>query len=63
MRKLHNEWFCNVYSSLNSISVSKSRRIRWVGNATRMGEMRNIHNILVGRPEEKRPLGMTVRRF
>jgi hypothetical protein len=36
--------------------VIKSRRMRWVGHVECMGEMRNAHNILVGKPEGKRPL-------
>jgi hypothetical protein len=35
----------------------KSRRMRWAGHVARMGEMRNAHRILVGKPEGKRPLG------
>jgi hypothetical protein len=30
--------------------------MRWVGHVTRKRELRNAHNILVGKPEEKRPL-------
>jgi hypothetical protein len=36
--------------------VMKSRRMRWVGNMACMG-MRNAHEILVRKPEGKRPLG------
>jgi hypothetical protein len=36
--------------------VIKSRKIRWTGNATYMSQMRNAY-VLVGKPEEKRPLG------
>jgi hypothetical protein len=32
-------------------------------NAAHMGRMRNAYNILVGRPEEKRPLGRPRRRW
>jgi hypothetical protein len=31
--------------------------MRWAGNAACMGEMRNSYNVLVGKPEGKRPLG------
>jgi hypothetical protein len=34
-----------------------SKRLRWVGHVARMGEKRNEYKILVGKPEEKRPLG------
>ncbi|KAJ4434186.1 hypothetical protein ANN_22734 [Periplaneta americana] len=33
------------------------RRLRWAGHVARMGESRNAYRVLVGRPEEKRPLG------
>jgi len=52
-RRLHNEEFYNLHSSLNIIGVIKPRRMRWVGHAVRMGELRNIYNILVGKPEGK----------
>jgi hypothetical protein len=32
--------------------------MRWARHATRMGEMKNSYNILVGKPEGKRPLGI-----
>jgi hypothetical protein len=38
----------------NIITVIKSRRTRWAGNAVRMEEMKNAYGILVGRPEEKK---------
>jgi hypothetical protein len=34
----------------------KSRKMRWAGNATRMGEERNVYRALVGKTERKRPL-------
>jgi hypothetical protein len=34
----------------------KSRRMRWAGYVARFGEKRNACRILVGQPEEKRPL-------
>jgi hypothetical protein len=56
-RKLLNEEFHNLYSSHNIIRVTKSRRMRWVGHVTRMGEKRNAYRFLVGKPEGKRPQG------
>jgi hypothetical protein len=35
-RKLHNEEFHNLYSSLCIIRMIKSRRIRWAGHVARM---------------------------
>ena len=31
--------------------------MRWAGHVARMGEDRGVHRVLVGKPEEKRPLG------
>jgi hypothetical protein len=39
-----------------------SRRMRWPGHVSRMGEKRNAYKILVGKPEGKRPLGRPRRR-
>jgi hypothetical protein len=41
----------------------KSRRMRWAGHVARMGEKRNACRVLVGKPEEKRPLGRQRRRW
>jgi len=37
--------------------VIKSRRMRWVGQVDRMGQMRIIYSVLVGKTEGKRPRG------
>jgi hypothetical protein len=37
--------------------MMKSRRMRWMGHVTRMGEKRNAYMILVEKPEGKRLLG------
>ena len=31
--------------------------MRWVGHVARMEEGRDVHKVLVGKPEGKRPLG------
>jgi hypothetical protein len=41
----------------NPVICVSSRRMRWTGHVARMGETRNAYRILVGKPEEKRPLG------
>ena len=33
------------------------RRVSWAGHVARMGERRSVFRVLVGKPEEKRPLG------
>ena len=43
--------------------VVKSRRLRWAGHVARMGERRDVHRVLVGKPEGKRPLGRPRRRW
>jgi len=37
--------------------------MRWVGHVTRIGERRVAHGILVGRPEERRPLRISRHRW
>jgi len=53
-RKLHNEEHNDLYSSLNIIQVTKSRRIRWAGHVARMGERRGAYRVLVGKSEGKK---------
>jgi hypothetical protein len=43
--------------------IIKSRRMRWAGHVARMREKRNVYRLLVGKPEGKRPLGRTRRRW
>ena len=35
----------------------KSRRMRWAGHVARIEEMRDVHRVLMGKPERKRPFG------
>jgi hypothetical protein len=56
-RKLCNKELHDLYSSPRIIRVVKSRRMRWAGHVTRMGERRNAYRLLVGKPEGRRPLG------
>jgi hypothetical protein len=34
-----------------------SKRSRWAGNVAHMGEKRNAYEVLMGKPDRKRPLG------
>jgi hypothetical protein len=52
-----------VFWTPSIVRVIKARRIRWAGHVARMGEMRGADNILVGRPEGRRPLGRPRRRW
>jgi hypothetical protein len=62
-RKLHNEELHGLCSSPSIIRVIKARKKRWVGHVARMGEVRGANNILVGKPEGRRPLGKPRRRW
>jgi hypothetical protein len=62
-RKLHNEELHDLYSAPSIIRVIKARRMRWAGHVARMGEVRGACNILVGKPEGRRPLGRPRRRW
>jgi hypothetical protein len=62
-RKLHNEELHNMYSSPNIIRMVKLKRVRWAGHVARMGEKTNAYRILMGKPEEKRPLRRPRRRW
>jgi hypothetical protein len=55
-RRLHKEEFRYLYASTNISRMIKSRRVRWMGHTARMAEMRNVYDILLGKPEGKRPL-------
>jgi hypothetical protein len=54
-RKLRNEELHGLYSSPSIIRVIKARRMRWAEHVVRMGEVRGVYNILVGRRLLGRP--------
>jgi hypothetical protein len=56
-RKLHNEELNDLYYLPHTVRVVKSRRMRWTSPVARMGEERDVHRVLVVKPEGKRPLG------
>jgi hypothetical protein len=62
-RKLHDEELHGLYSSPSIVRVIKAKRMRWAGHVARMVEVRGAYNILVGRPEARRPLGRPRRRW
>jgi len=37
--------------------------MRWTGHVARLGEMRAVYKILIGKPERKRPFGRPRRRW
>jgi hypothetical protein len=56
-RKLHIEELNDLYCSQNIVRVIKSRRMRWAGHVARIGNIKCVQRVLVGKPEGKRPLG------
>ena len=62
-RKLHYAELHALCSQPNIIRNLKSRRLRWAGHVARMEHSRNAYRVLVGKPEEKRSLGRSRRRW
>jgi hypothetical protein len=62
-RKLYSGALRNMYSSPDIIRQIKSRRMRWTGIVARMGGGRKMYRVLVKKPEEKRLLERTRRRW
>jgi len=58
-RKLNIEELNYLYCSPNIIRVIKSRRMKFEGRVTRMGERRDVYRVWGGgaEPDGKRPLG------
>jgi hypothetical protein len=56
-RTRYNGKINDQYYSPNIVRVIKSRRMRWAGHVARLGAERVVHRGLVGKPEQKRPLG------
>jgi hypothetical protein len=62
-RKLHEEELHSFHSSPSIIRIIKSRRMRWAGHVARIVEKRIAYSIFVGKPEGKRSLGRSRRRW
>jgi hypothetical protein len=56
-RKLHNEEFCDLYSSPTVIRMIKSRSLKRAGHVARMEEKWNACRLLVTKIEGRGPLG------
>jgi len=52
-----------LYSSPDIILVIKLNRMRLAGHVARIGERRSAHRVLMGKPEGKRPLAGSKRRW
>jgi hypothetical protein len=61
-RRLHVEEPNYLYFS-PTYQVIKSRKMRWAVRVARMEKRRGAYRVLVGKPEGKRPLGRSRRRF
>jgi hypothetical protein len=61
-RRIHNGEVYDL-TSPNIVRVIKSRKVRWAGHVARMGRRRDVYRVLVGKPEGKRPLGRSRRRW
>jgi hypothetical protein len=62
-RKLHNEELHDLYSSPSIIRIIKLRRMRLAGRVARMGENRNVCDLLVGNSDGERPQVRTRQRW
>ena len=63
MEEIAYEELNDLYSSPNIVRVIKSRTMRWTGHVARMGEVRGVCRVLVGKAEGKSPLGRPRRRW
>jgi hypothetical protein len=52
-----------LYSSPDIIRQISSRGMRWAGHVARIEEERNVHRVLVGKSEGRRPLERPRRRW
>jgi hypothetical protein len=55
-RRLHRKELYALYSSPNVIRMITSRRLKWARNVARVGERIGGYRVLMGKPEERRPL-------
>jgi hypothetical protein len=56
-RKLYKEKLSDLYSSSTIVQVIISRRMRWARHVACIGKRRDVHRVLLGKSEGKRPLG------
>jgi hypothetical protein len=56
-------WASDFHSSPNIIKVIISKRMRRAEHVARMEEVRNVYNILVGKPEGEGPLVRSKRKW
>jgi hypothetical protein len=61
--QLDNKELRDLHSLPSIIRMIKSRWMAWAGHVARMGEKKDTHRLLVGKPEGKRVLGIPWRRW
>jgi hypothetical protein len=61
LRKPHNEYLYDLFNRY--CSGDKIENNEKGGHVARMRERKGVYRVLVGKPEEKRPLGRTRRRW
>jgi hypothetical protein len=61
--KLHKEELRDLNYSSCMIRITNLRRKKWAGHVARTGEKRKSYRLLVSKPEGKRPLARTRRRW
>jgi len=62
VRKLHKQEIRDFYSASDIIRVKKETEMRRTVHGVRMGEKKNTHTIIVGKPESQNPLGRSCQR-
>ena len=62
-RKLHNGELNDLYCSPVIVRVIKIQKNEMGGACSVYGERRGVYSVSVGKPERKRPLGRTRRRW
>jgi len=55
--------FNDPYSSLNTLRVTKSRRMRWARHVARMAKVRDVCGVLMRKPEGRRRHGRPKHRW
>jgi hypothetical protein len=62
-RKPHNEELRELYSLPNIIRMITSTEMKWAGHEAQIEAKRNAYRLLMEKPEGRRPLGRSRRRW
>jgi len=63
MEKTTFEELYDLFFSTNIVRVTECIKMLWVEHRARMGDSRGLYRVMVGKTEEKRPLGRSRRRW